>query len=156
MTVNLNRNSLNSYDPSTGEDAIQVNSTTTAPTVFPVGRSGKLAFLVEHPANASREYCALTIHAGDEGKAWKRSQGNLTLNYTCSASTQSYDFIAGPFESARFLAAATASSTATGVTAAGDPVFKVSYINSSNSTGAAATAQVNVTAFKFPEVEYST
>lgn len=156
MTVNLNRNSLNSYDPSTGEDAIQVNSTTTAPTVFPVGRSGKLAFLVEHPAAASREYCAVTIHAGDEGKAWKRSQGNLTLNYTCSASTQSYDFIAGPFESARFLAAATASSTATGVTAAGDPVFKVSYINSSNSTGAAATAQVNVTAFKFPEVEYST
>lgn len=155
MTVNVNRNSLNSYDPSTGEDAIQINSTATAPTVFPVGRSGKLAFLVEHPAGASKEYCAVTIHAGDEGKAWKRSQGDLTLTYTCTATTASYDFIAGPFESARFLAAATASSTATGVTAAGDLVFKVSYVNSSLSTGAAVSAQVNVTPFKFPEVEYS-
>ena len=168
--VNSRLNRITYYDVSTGEDALRVAGSSATVTPLPLPTDGKYMILAHCPAastysgtNADHWF---QILQGDEGWAWQRELGDLTFKSTDDVSTaETADYILGPFESARFVAGATAASTARGI-AAGDPVLRIRF--AAAATGSTASAddnefpaaetngQANITIFKLPQVEYTT
>ena len=131
---------------------LQSTAGSTAPTMFPINANGKTVLLAQFDSTSTAHTSKFTVKAGDEGLAWQRGQGDLTLT-GANLSTGTHYRVLGPFESARFVQAA--DSTATNVASTGLPVIKVGYELSTTSTGTVS-GTASVAVLQMPEIEYTT
>lgn len=164
MSVNTVMNGLRVYDPSSGEDRVQLQSSASTgdafDMTFPLPTDGKYMFDAEivvttTGSTSEHGFATFRIHAGDEGLAWQRQNVDLTFSTT---STGTFYCTLGPFESAKVGHVATTASTA-GV-AVGDQAVKISYRGSTAdgfpaSSMASTEAVANIALFKLPEIEYT-
>lgn len=164
--VNTQLNKVTYYDPSTGEDSVQLTGSSATVTPIPLPTDGKYMMIAHCPgvnSSGSDQYHWFQIQAGDEGLAWQRGMGAYTFKSSGAVSSgEEADYILGPFESARFVCAATATGNFGG--AVGDPVIKVKFTAAATAATQSADAnefpsadnpagQANVTVFKLPQVE---
>lgn len=162
MSINTVLNGLSTYDPTTGEARVELQSSASTgdafDMTFPLPTDGKYFLDAEviTSTNSTMSHATFRIWAGDAGLAWQRENIDLSFETT---STGTHYCTLGPFESAKVAHIATTASTA-GV-AVGDMAIKVSFRGSTSasfpaSTLASTEATANVMLFKLPEVEYTT
>ena len=156
--IKAKMNGIVKYDPTTGQDRVQVDSS-GGPAVFALPTDGKYVFdaVVKTSTASNPDFATFRVLAGDSDLAWQSKNIDLTAATT---STGTFNYVLGPFESAKVAHSAT--STSGGRTILGQRAIKIDYggstadgypASSNASTGTKNTADIAL--FKLPEIEYT-
>ena len=153
--VTMKRNGMSDNVVSTDADYnLSGSSGASTSAIIPYGVDDKIGFFTEWQTSNTSETGILTVKAGDEGLAFQRALGDLTLTFTATHANK-VNNVVGPFETARFAKSAT--STGTGYSE-GDMVIELEWnaYSSAGSTGARAGAgdihNIKLVPFKMPTV----